>query len=320
MAAVRWLPPAASRWPRSASCCSSTQLLARGMTSPLRAMTAAARAMAQRRLHATGPGHLARRGRRARRARSTRWPRTWRRRTGSAASWSPTCRTSCARRSPRCRRSWRTSSTGSAAPDPATLHDRAGPDRAARPAGRRAAGPVPARRRRRAMDPDDVAVGRAARGGGRGGRGRDRPPVRACGSRPTSRRRTCVAHGDRDRLHQVLLNLLDNAARHSPPGGAVSVVARTERRADCAWRSPTRGRASRPRTATGCSTASRAASARRGGGTGLGLAIARWAVDLHGGEIVAGPAGPAGPAEPGDPADVAAPGCRIRITLPGVVA
>ena len=44
-----------------------------------------------------------------------------------------------------------------------------------------------------------------------------------------------------------------------------------------------------------------------GGGTGLGLAIARWAVDLHGGEIVV--------AEPVD-----GRGCRIQITLPGVVA
>ena len=43
-----------------------------------------------------------------------------------------------------------------------------------------------------------------------------------------------------------------------------------------------------------------------GGGTGLGLAIARWAVDLHGGEIVV--------AEPWRA------GCRIQITLPGVVA
>ena len=44
-----------------------------------------------------------------------------------------------------------------------------------------------------------------------------------------------------------------------------------------------------------------------GGGTGLGLAIARWAVDLHGGDIVV--------AEP-----VAGRGCRIQISLPGVVA
>ena len=44
-----------------------------------------------------------------------------------------------------------------------------------------------------------------------------------------------------------------------------------------------------------------------GGGTGLGLAIARWVVDLHGGTIAV--------VEP-----VAARGCRIQVTLPGVVA
>ena len=37
-----------------------------------------------------------------------------------------------------------------------------------------------------------------------------------------------VARVDRGRLHQVLVNLLDNAARHGPPGGVVTVVARTE--------------------------------------------------------------------------------------------
>lgn len=38
------------------------------------------------------------------------------------------------------------------------------------------------------------------------------------------------------------------------------------------------------------------------GGTGLGLAIARWAVDLHGGEIAVAEA---------------ARGCRIEVRLPG---
>ena len=56
------------------------------MTSPLREMTAAARAMARGDYSPPGPGDLARRGRRAGRARSTRWPPTWPRPTGSAAS------------------------------------------------------------------------------------------------------------------------------------------------------------------------------------------------------------------------------------------
>ena len=37
-----------------------------------------------------------------------------------------------------------------------------------------------------------------------------------------------TALGDRDRLAQVVVNLLDNAARHSPPGGEVRVNARSD--------------------------------------------------------------------------------------------
>ena len=49
---------------------------------------------------------------------------------------------------------------GVAEPDPADAADRAGPDRAARPAGHRAARPVPARRRRRSRcDRAPVDVG-----------------------------------------------------------------------------------------------------------------------------------------------------------------
>ena len=121
-----------------------------------------------------------------------------------------------------------------------------------------------------------------------------------------------VVPGDRERLHQVLANLLDNAARHSPAGGTVTV--RAERQGDRlllavtdqgdgipeAERSRvferfTRGEA-RGETARG----ERAAD----GGTGLGLAIARWVVHLHHGTIaVADPVG--GPR-----------GCHIHVTLP----
>jgi signal transduction histidine kinase len=107
------------------------------------------------------------------------------------------------------------------------------------------------------------------------------------------------------------VNLLDNAARHGPPGGLVSVSARTEGARtegermvlEISDEGPGIAPEDRDRVFHRFTRGERAV----GGGTGLGLAIARWAVDLHGGEIVA------------EPADPAAPGCRIRITLPGVV-
>jgi signal transduction histidine kinase len=111
-----------------------------------------------------------------------------------------------------------------------------------------------------------------------------------------------TADADPARLHQVVANLLDNAARHSPDGAEILVRARplgaekpglvlevadngpgipsTER--DRVFERFTRGGAD-------------------DGGTGLGLAIARWAVELHGGGI----------AVVGEP-----PGCCIRVTLP----
>ena len=64
----------------------TAQVLAHGMTPPLREMTAAARAMAQRRLPPAGAGDVARRGRASSPSRSTRWPPSWPRPTGSAAS------------------------------------------------------------------------------------------------------------------------------------------------------------------------------------------------------------------------------------------
>jgi len=110
---------------------------------------------------------------------------------------------------------------------------------------------------------------------------------------------------DRGRLHQVLVNLLDNAARHGPPGSAVNVVARTEGEQlviEVADEGPGIAAADRERVFHRFTRGERAV----GGGTGLGLAIARWAVDLHGGRIAVV-----------EPEGVAASGCRIRVTLPG---
>jgi signal transduction histidine kinase len=120
-----------------------------------------------------------------------------------------------------------------------------------------------------------------------------------------------VVPGDRERLHQVFANLLDNAARHSPPGGTVTV--RAERLgahvlvsvSDEGDGIPV---ADRERVFERFTRGERAAD----GGTGLGLAIARWVVQLHQGTIaVADPlvAVGSGPGGTG-------PGCHIHVTLP----
>ncbi|MFF3320678.1 ATP-binding protein [Streptomyces sp. NPDC002889] len=119
-----------------------------------------------------------------------------------------------------------------------------------------------------------------------------------------------TAHADAERLHQVVANLIDNAVKHSPPHGRVTVRARRgplpesldlevvdegpgipEQERHRVFERFNRGQVASPH------------GPGSDGGTGLGLAIARWAVDLHGGRI--------GVAE-------SARGCRIQVTLPGI--
>jgi signal transduction histidine kinase len=108
-----------------------------------------------------------------------------------------------------------------------------------------------------------------------------------------------VLHGDRLRLHQLVANLLDNAGRHSPPDGSVRVSA-VRQGAEVVLEVldegpgipvPERTRVFERFTSGALSD----------GGTGLGLAIARWTTDLHGGSI--------------EVAD-SSRGCRIRVRLP----
>ncbi|PZG12163.1 sensor histidine kinase, partial [Nonomuraea aridisoli] len=112
-----------------------------------------------------------------------------------------------------------------------------------------------------------------------------------------------VVRADPDLLAQVLANLLDNAVRHSPPGGSVTVGGSAEGDgvrlvvADSGPGIPAEARA-RVFERFSRLDAGRAADA---GGAGLGLAIVKEIVELHGGSIRID--------------DCA--GCRMVVDLPG---
>lgn len=90
---------------------------------------------------------------------------------------------------------------------------------------------------------------------------------------------------DPARLHQLVANLLDNASRHGPAGGTVAIeVTRRDDRYVVEVRDAGPGvdPADRERVFEPFGTLG---DPTGGGGTGLGLAIARWVTDLHGGVI-----------------------------------
>jgi heavy metal sensor kinase len=98
-------------------------------------------------------------------------------------------------------------------------------------------------------------------------------------------------HGDRLVVRQALLNVLDNAIKHSPRGGTVRVGVAGD--AESVSVSVTDGGpgiapADQPKIFDRFYRAdrSRARSPGAPGGAGLGLAIARWSVESHGGRIV----------------------------------
>ena len=109
---------------------------------------------------------------------------------------------------------------------------------------------------------------------------------------------------DRERLHQVIANLLDNATRFSPPDEAVLLRGSqhgNDIRIEVIDRGPGIPEGDAVRIFERYQRGSHVRSTESGG-TGLGLAIAQWVVELHAGTITA---------RPGDPH-----GCRIELDLP----
>lgn len=116
-----------------------------------------------------------------------------------------------------------------------------------------------------------------------------------------------TARADPERLDQVVTNLVDNAVKHSPKNGRVTVRARPGELPgglvlEVRDEGPGIPAAQREMVFERFGRAALPGQPPRDGGTGLGLAIVRWAVDLHGGTI--------GVAE-------SQRGCHIRLTLPG---
>lgn len=108
--------------------------------------------------------------------------------------------------------------------------------------------------------------------------------------------------GDADRVHQVLANLTENALRHAAAHGEVVLAARClQGGAELSVTDDGPGIPVEDRERV-FERFHRLDAARSAGGAGLGLAIARWIVELHGGRIRAESAG--------------ARGCRMVVELP----
>jgi heavy metal sensor kinase len=106
--------------------------------------------------------------------------------------------------------------------------------------------------------------------------------------------------GDEALLHRLLLNLLDNAIKHSPPGACASVGLEADGRELRVWvedTGPGIPDAVQPHVFERFVRADRART--RGeetltSGAGLGLAIARWIAEAHGGRLELARSGPSG--------------------------
>jgi signal transduction histidine kinase len=118
--------------------------------------------------------------------------------------------------------------------------------------------------------------------------------------------------GDEELLRSLVMNLLDNAIKHSPPGASVTVALRRSAASYHILVSDTGpGIPAHARTRVFDRfyrvDAARGREAPSGsGGAGLGLAIGRWIAEAHGGTL--------------ELADAPGEGCTFEITLPRVPA
>jgi signal transduction histidine kinase/ActR/RegA family two-component response regulator len=115
----------------------------------------------------------------------------------------------------------------------------------------------------------------------------------------------CPVDGDEKRLVQILSNLLNNAAKYTPPGGRIALSLRATASAVCVAVADD-GIGIEPgmlNKVFELFTQVRRSGDRANGGLGVGLALARKLVDLHGGAIRA--------SSPG-----LGQGTRVEMTLP----
>ena len=123
-----------------------------------------------------------------------------------------------------------------------------------------------------------------------------------------------IVEGDFLRLHRVLANLLDNAVRHSPPGGTITVdVGGNGSEAYLAVTDEGAGVAPEDRERVFQRFIRLASGPEAGGkrGPGIGLYVVKGLVEAHGGSVSveAGPQKRGGPVEQGR-------GARFVVTLP----
>jgi signal transduction histidine kinase len=114
-----------------------------------------------------------------------------------------------------------------------------------------------------------------------------------------------VVEGTRDDLHRLVLNLLENAIRHTPPGTQVRASVRRaggEARIVVEDDGPGIADDMRDRLFERFARA----SGDRGGSFGLGLSIVKAVAEAHGGSVELQAAG-----------ETASPGARFVVRLPG---